>query len=101
SLRERSALLGRAIAFIPQGPLSALNPVATIGRQFHEHLARQGIRWRARRRERALAMLDAAQLPNGAAMLKRYPHQLSGGMCQRVLIAMAFASHPRLVVADE
>jgi peptide/nickel transport system ATP-binding protein len=99
--RQRRALLGRAIAFIPQAPLTALNPVLTIGRQFDEHLARQGIRRRRERRERAVAMLASAQLADGAALLDRYPHQLSGGMCQRVLIAMAFASDPRLVIADE
>jgi peptide/nickel transport system ATP-binding protein len=98
---RRRALLGRAIAFIPQAPLSALNPVMTIGRQFDEHLARLGQRNRARRRDRALAMLAAAELPNAGALLEQYPHQLSGGMCQRVLIAMAFASDPHLVIADE
>jgi peptide/nickel transport system ATP-binding protein len=98
---RRRALLGRAIAFIPQAPLSALNPVLTIGQQFDEHLERVGRRSRAQRRERALTMLAAAQLPNGATLLEQYPHQLSGGMCQRVLIAMAFASNPRLVIADE
>jgi peptide/nickel transport system ATP-binding protein len=95
------ALLGRAIAFIPQAPQTALNPVMTIGRQFGEHLARIGQHGRAHRRERALAMLAAAQLPNAGGLLDQYPHQLSGGMCQRVLIAMAFASNPRLVIADE
>ena len=98
---RRRALLGRAIAFIPQAPLSALNPVLTIGQQFDEHLERVGRRSRAQRRERALTVLAAAQLPNGATLLEHYPHQLSGGMCQRVLIAMAFASNPRLVIADE
>jgi peptide/nickel transport system ATP-binding protein len=98
---RRRALLGRAIAFIPQAPMTALNPVRTIGAQFDEHLARLGEGDRNARRERALAMLDAARLPNAAALLEQYPHQLSGGMCQRVLIASAFASNPRLVIADE
>src|SRR5262249_29885849 len=71
------------------------------GRQFDEHLARLGRYDRAERRERALASLAAARLPKAEALLGQYPHQLSGGMCQRVLIAMAFASDPRLVIAGE
>jgi peptide/nickel transport system ATP-binding protein len=98
---RRRELLGRDIAFVPQEPLSALNPVLTIGRQFDEHLARAGAGNGRQRRARALAMLDAVHLPGPADLLGRYPHQLSGGMCQRVLIAMAFASRPKLLVADE
>jgi peptide/nickel transport system ATP-binding protein len=98
---RRRALLGRAIAFIPQAPMTALNPVQTIGTQFDEHLARLGQRSRKERRAHALAMLDAARLPHAGELLAQYPHQLSGGMCQRVLIALAFSSNPRLVVADE
>ncbi|MEN3380462.1 MAG: dipeptide transport system ATP-binding protein dppF [Hyphomicrobiales bacterium] len=97
---ERRALLGREIAFIPQEPLSALNPVLTIGSQFDEHLARIGAE-PGDRRQRMLAALAAVHLPHGADLLTRYPHQLSGGMCQRVLIAFAFASKPKLVIADE
>ena len=98
---RRRFLLGRAIAFIPQAPMTALNPVRTIGAQFDEHLGRLGEDSRYARRERAIAMLTAARLPNARALLERYPHQLSGGMCQRVLIALAFSSNPRLVIADE
>ncbi|MGA8615293.1 MAG: ABC transporter ATP-binding protein [Xanthobacteraceae bacterium] len=98
---RRRALLGRAIAFIPQAPMTALNPVQTVGVQFDEHLARLGRRNRKERRAHALAMLEAARLPHAGELLAQYPHQLSGGMCQRVLIALAFSSNPRLVVADE
>jgi peptide/nickel transport system ATP-binding protein len=97
----RRDLLGREIAFVPQEPLSALNPVLTIGRQIDEHLVRLGAGNRRARRARALELLDAVHLPRAADLLGRYPHQLSGGMCQRVLIAMAFASRPKLLVADE
>jgi peptide/nickel transport system ATP-binding protein len=94
------ALLGRRIAFIPQEPLTALNPVLTIGRTFDEHLAHLGI---ASRERRALmsGQLDAVHLPKPDDMLHRYPHELSGGQCQRVLIAMAFVANPALIVADE
>jgi peptide/nickel transport system ATP-binding protein len=98
---RRRALLGRAIAFIPQQPMTALNPVMTIGTQFDEHLARLGEDDHKRRRERAIAALAAARLQRPADLLSQYPHQLSGGMCQRVLIALAFSSNPRLVIADE
>ena len=98
---KRRALLGRAIAFIPQAPMSSLNPVLTIGAQFDEHLARLGESNRSKRRDRAVAMLTAAKLPRAANLLSQYPHQLSGGMCQRALIALAFSSNPRLVIADE
>jgi len=81
--------------------MTALNPVHTIGAQFDEHLARLGEDDHKGRRARALAMLNAARLPYAGDLLAQYPHQLSGGMCQRVLIAMAFSSNPRLVIADE
>jgi len=98
---ERRALLGRDIAFIPQEPITALNPVLSIGQQFDEHLARLGQAGGAARRQRAAAMLEAVHLPDPLGLLGRYPHQLSGGMCQRVLIAMAFAGDPALLIADE
>jgi peptide/nickel transport system ATP-binding protein len=97
----RRALLGRTIAFIPQSPQTALDPLQTVGRQFDEHLRRAAGGPRAARREKALAMLTAVHLSQREQLLDRYPHQLSGGMCQRVLIAMAFSSNPQLVIADE
>src|ERR1700722_9927342 len=98
---RRRALLGRAIGFIPQQPMTALNPVMTVGAQFDEHLARLGEGDYVERRKRAIAALAAAHLRDAGGLLGRYPHQLSGGMLQRVLIAMAFSSQPRLVIADE
>jgi peptide/nickel transport system ATP-binding protein len=98
---QRRQVLGREIAFVPQESLSALNPVLTIGQQIDEHLARLKTGNRKIRRERALAMLDAVHLPDPKELFGKYPHQLSGGMCQRVLVAMAFASRPKLLVADE
>ena len=97
---RRRALLGRDIAFVPQEPLSALNPVLTVGQQTAEHLKRLGVAAAARRAQ-ALHLFARVHLPDPAQLLDRYPHQLSGGMCQRVLIALAFAGKPRLVVADE
>ena len=95
---QRRRWLGRDLAFIPQEPQSALNPVRTVGSQMDEHLRRLGA---SSRRARAVELLESVHLPRAKELLGRYPHQLSGGMCQRVLIAMAFAGAPRLVVADE
>jgi oligopeptide/dipeptide ABC transporter ATP-binding protein len=94
------ALLGRRIAFVPQEPLTALDPVLTIGQTFHEHLGHLGIA-SAQRRALMLQQLDGVHLPQPEEMLARYPHELSGGQCQRVLIAMAFVANPALIVADE
>ncbi|MFT8245472.1 dipeptide ABC transporter ATP-binding protein [Roseomonas sp. BN140053] len=98
---QRRGWMGREIAFIPQEPQSALNPVRSVGSQFDEHLRHLGLRSATDRRARMLALLESVHLARGEELLGRYPHQLSGGMCQRVLIAMAFAGEPRLVVADE
>ncbi|CAN5455671.1 ABC transporter ATP-binding protein [soil metagenome] len=93
-------LLGRRIAFIPQEPMAALNPVLTIGQQFGEHLLRQGVA-RSAWRDRAIELLDEVRLKDPARVLDRHAFELSGGMCQRVMIAMAFSSDPDLVISDE
>ncbi|MDB6000543.1 MAG: oligopeptide/dipeptide transporter, ATPase subunit, partial [Rhizobacter sp.] len=93
-------LLGRRIAFIPQEPLTALNPVLTIGQTFDEHLMLLGLA-SSRRADAIVQQLASVHLPNPADIVRRYPHELSGGQCQRVLIAMAFAANPALIIADE
>ena len=98
---KRRRLLGKRIAFVPQEPMTALNPVLSIGSQFNEHLKRLGVRGARARRNLAVKYLSEVHLPDPASLLGKYPHQLSGGMCQRALIALAFSGDPALVVADE
>ncbi|MEC9454888.1 MAG: ABC transporter ATP-binding protein, partial [Pseudomonadota bacterium] len=98
---KRRQLLGKRIAFVPQEPMTALNPVLSIGSQFNEHLKRLNVGGVRGRRELAIKLLSEVHLPDAKSLLGKYPHQLSGGMCQRVLIALAFAGDPALVVADE
>lgn len=100
SPRAHRELLGRRIAFIPQEPMAALNPALTVGRHFDEHLGRLGVP-KAERRETAIEALADMRMLAPAEVYDSYPFQLSGGMCQRVLIALAFASNPDLVIADE
>ncbi len=92
---------GARIALIPQDPLTSLNPVYTIGDQLCEVLTlHQGMTQQAAR-HRAAELLDQVRLPNARARLDDYPHQFSGGMRQRVMIAMALSCSPALLIADE
>ena len=98
---ERRVHLGRDIALIPQDPLTALNPGHRIGDQVSDVLRLHLRLNAAAARQRALELLDAVQIRSPQTVLRQYPHELSGGMRQRVLIAIAFACKPKLIVADE
>jgi peptide/nickel transport system ATP-binding protein len=98
---EMRAVRGNEISMIFQEPMTSLNPVLTIGRQIAEALVLHRGMTQAQALERAVEMLALVNIPEGARRIEQYPHQLSGGMRQRVMIAMALACNPRLLIADE
>ena len=103
SLDERAMqkVRGAEIGLVFQEPMTALNPVFTVGNQIEETLAVHGIARGHAARDRAVELLEAVSMPDAARRVREYPHQLSGGLRQRALIALALACNPSLLIADE
>ncbi|MES0169853.1 ABC transporter ATP-binding protein [Mesorhizobium sp. M0027] len=99
--KEFRKVRGREIAMIFQEPMTSLNPLLTVGDQIGEMIALHEPVTREQARSRALAMLKHVEIPDAVSRLDDYPHQMSGGMRQRVMIAMALACSPSLLIADE
>jgi peptide/nickel transport system ATP-binding protein len=98
---DLAAIRGREVSMIFQNPKVALNPIRKIGHQLEDVLARHTTTLRAQLTERAIACLEDMRIPDPSRRYHAYPFELSGGLCQRVMIALALACNPKLLIADE
>src|SRR5690606_18654146 len=101
SERDLRGIRGRTISMIFQDPMTSLNPYRTIGDQMTDVLRAHERVSGAAARARCIELLDAVRIPDAAARLDRYPHEMSGGMRQRVMIAASLLLNPEILVADE